>query len=160
MKSIARYTLLAVLASWGILAGPVLAGPKPLTELTGGASYSKPDGGSSSWAATGELAIPLGSGYVLVGPAIQFVDAEEDFQAAGLILELNLMGGSGLFIGGRGLYDPDAPEGADSHTVDARAGFKAVFNKGGLLKVFLEKTVDGYGKSEDLAGTAMFGVRF
>lgn len=157
-----RAAVLAVLVALAVLAatGPALAGPKPLTELTGGASYSKPDGGNSSWAAGGELAVPLGSGYVLVGPAIQFVDAEEDFQAIGGVLEVNLMKGSGLFAGGRVLYDPDAPEGADDHTVDARAGFKAVFNKGGLLKVFLTKTVDGYGKSEDLTGTAMLGVRF
>jgi hypothetical protein len=143
-----------------VLGALAYAGPKPLTELTGSAAYSKPDGGNSSWWAGAELAIPLGSGYVLVGPAIQFVDAAEDFQAIGGVLEFNLMKGAGLFIGGRGLYDPDAPEGLDSHTVDARAGFKAVFNKGGLLKVYLEKTVDGYGKSEDLRGVAGFGVRF
>jgi hypothetical protein len=136
------------------------AAPKPLTELTGSAAYSKPDGGSSSWSAGGELAIPLGSGYVLVGPAIQFVDAAEDFQAIGGVFEVNLMKGSGLFVGGRGLYDPDAPGGADDHTVDVRAGFKAVFNKGGLLKVYGERTIDGYGKSEDLRAMAAFGVRF
>lgn len=145
-----------------VLLVPVFAhaGPKALTELTGGASYSKPDGGNSSWAAGGELAIPIGSGYVLAGPAIQLVNAEEDFQAIGGVLEINLMKASGLFVGGRVLYDPDAPEGADDHSADLRGGFKAVFNKGGLLKIFLEKTVDGYGESEDLVGAAMFGVRF
>jgi hypothetical protein len=157
-----RTTILCLsVALCGLAASiPAIAGPKPLTELTGSATYSRPDGGHSSWAAGGELAIPLGQGYVLVGPAIQFVDAEEDFQAIGGVIEFNLMKGSGLFVGGRGLYDPDAPEGADSHTVDARAGFKATFNKGGLLKLYLQRTVDGYGKSEDLAGVAAFGVRF
>lgn len=158
MKSKYLFTLLVITFLGASLA---LAGPKPLTELTGGASYFKPDGGSSSWAAGGELAFPVsGKGHLLIGPAIQFVNAEDDFQAIGGVIEINLMGGSGLFLGGRALYDPDAPEWADSHTLDARAGFKAVFNKGGLLKVYLEKTVDGYGESEDLAGAAMFGVRF
>lgn len=152
--------ILTVLAMLCIGITISMAGPKPLTELTGSASYSKPDGGSSSWAAGAELAIPLGSGYVLVGPAIQFINAEDDFQAIGGVVEFNLMKGAGLFVGGAGLYDPDAPEGADDYTVDARAGFKAVFNKGGMLKVYLSKTVDGYGKSEDLRGVAAFGVRF
>lgn len=157
-----RY-LLPVLVLIALLGatGAALAGPKPLTELTGSAAYFRPDGGSSSWSAGGEVAFPItSSGHLLVGPAIQFIDAEEDFQAIGGVIELNLMGGSGLFVGGRGLYDPDAADGTDSHTVDARAGFKAVFNKGGLLKVYLDKTLDGYGESEDLRGTVAFGVRF
>lgn len=129
------------------------------TELTGGASYFKPDGGNAVWALSAEVSFPLTS-FIRVGPAVEIINAEEDFQAFGGLVELDFMGDSGLFAAAIGLYDPEAPEGLDSHTLDVRGGFRHVIGGGGLLKFYLEKTVDGYGKSEDLVGAAAFGVRF
>lgn len=156
-----RALLLAVVlvASFGL----ALADSDGKTELTGGVSYSKPADGNTSWSLSGEGIFPLTNhGYLRFGPAVQIVDGEEDFAAFGIVAEINLMGDSGLFFGARGLYDPDASEGFDDHTVDGRVGYKQVVGKegGGLFKLFAEKTVDGYGKSEDLRGSVLFGLRF
>ena len=137
----------------------VLSAADGRTELTGGASYFKPDGGNSMWEFNAEFSVPFGK-YVRGGPAVKMINAAEDFQAFGAVLEIDFMGESGLFVEGAGLYDPEAPEGVDSHTVDLRGGYRQVINGGGLLKIYLEKTIDGYGESEDMRGAAAFGVRF
>lgn len=152
-----RKYLMAVLM-FAVLGAMAYAGDGR-SELTGGASYSKPDGGSAAWSAGAEFSVPFGK-YFRGGPALQIVNAAQDFQAFGGVLEIDFMGESGLFAACAGLYDPEAPEGADSHTVDCRGGFRQVVGGGGLIKVYLERTIDGYGESEDLRGAASFGVRF
>ena len=133
-----------------------------LTELTGSASYFRPDGGRHSYAVGGELAFPLfQGGYVYLGPAVSLRDnGPEDFQAIGGVVQFVFTGHDGLFAEGVVLYDPDAPQGADSHTLDVRAGFKWGVNKGGMIKVYGQKTVDGFGKSEDFSAAGAIGLRF
>lgn len=153
-----KYLIVAVLA---VLAVGVSFADEAQTEVTGSASYFKPDGGNSSWSLNGEIAFPLSSGaYILAGPSFEIINGEDDFQAFGAVIEWNLFGkASGFFVSGAGLYDPDAPEGRDSYTLDARAGGKLRIgkSKSGLIKAYAEKTVDGYGESEDLRGVVAIG---
>lgn len=138
MKLIARYGLLAILASWGILASPVLAADGK-SELSVAGSFQKPKDASTVYAFDVQIAMPIGrAGHAVLGPNLH-LDSDDTKQAIGAVLEFNLMGSakSGPFFGAQALYLQKEPTATDvRYSGNVLAGWKQNIGTGAALKVY------------------------
>lgn len=169
MKKIALLALLLLIAS------PALAHQRKceaFPELTGSASYSKPDGKSADWTVGGELLFPLlMDGYLFVGPAVAIRNGLHDSTAAGVVGEFVFAGVNGTFVGASALYDLDSDNGkhrkhgkhtdaADDFSFAARAGFKFATGRRPLHRNAFVKVYAEYDDDDDLRGVGAIGLRF
>jgi hypothetical protein len=132
---------------------PALAAPAK-DELTFSAALANPNKGDTSWAATGEYLIGVGSTFVF-GPSIGLFDTGTlNGGAIGVAGEVAVGKTSGLFLGGAlHKLTGDAADAAD-YTAEARAGLKFGTERGGV-KVYASQvwSRDKAGAVTDPAGT-------
>lgn len=147
-----------------LIAAPALAHQKKceaFTELTGAFSYTNPEHGKAEWTLGGEVLWPLlKDGYLYIGPALTIHDGAVDSQSAGAVGEWRFTGVNGPFVRASVAYDLDQKKNFDQHTVDAAGGFIFAAGKSGAIKLYAERSVSGYGKSNDLRGVGSISLRF
>jgi hypothetical protein len=154
-RSVKRTAVLFAL--FALLTASVFAGLPEKSELSLGGTYVNPKEGIATWALSTELLLPLASGHILVGPSMQFVNQSGEADDVGFLggaVEWNLTGkATGFFLGAAGLYDMLAEsDDLDNYTIAGRGGFKLPITKGGVLKIYASKVIDGYGDDGAING--------
>lgn len=151
--------LLSVLAILMFCAIPAFAMPGK-TELAFSGSYVNPKEGAAVWNLGAEVLFPLGSGIIILGPAVTMSD-DDIHTGGGATLEVNIPGQSGgFFFGGSAIYYLDSEEGQDDYGAGARAGVKLPISKSGLIKVYLQQGLTGRDRDADLIGALGAVIKF
>ncbi len=167
MKKI--FTAIATACVWSGLAF-AQATPTPVykvpakSELAVNGDYFQAKGSKPSvWDFSGQMAFPVTQGGALVlGPQV-VLSSDKNRDAGGVVLELNLLGNSRTtpYIGANGLYSFEHQTGQERQVINADAGVKWVVGKGGFIKTFASKIVDGRGKDgSNITGNLGIGLRW
>lgn len=132
--------LLLIVAACGLVATNSAYCGEAKNEATFAATFDNPKEGDSSWAATGEVLVPVGHSPFLIGPSIQLFDTgPTDGGALGGTVEMNFGKKSGLF-GGLSIVKlaGDAADLAE-YQGEGRVGLK-LGTEGWFAKVYASQT--------------------
>jgi hypothetical protein len=118
--------------------------------------------GENPWTLNMSLLFPVGSGHLLIGPAVA-IGSEDELNRLGPALEFMVFGKSPVdfYIGAAAYYFQKDADDLDRHTVTGTAGVKIAVGKGAAIKVGVLEVIDGRGKDQtDLSATAGIVARF
>lgn len=146
-----------------LFAVPVFAGVPPKTELALAGEFTQTNTeGPNPWALNVSMLFPVGSGHIVLGPAI-VIGEDDDLNRLGAGLEWNLAGQKhgGPFIGADAYWFVKSRDEGPQHSVVALAGLKFNVGKGAALKFAAFDVLDGVGQdTTDLGVTAGIIAKF